>query len=145
MHLTTRLGSLSLVAMTFAAAGCGGGSGCNVSGKITLGGEPLKGGQISFVSTKGNVMTANLGDDGAYTLDGLTPGEMTVLIFSPPPPPVAPGGQAGEGTRKKLSSAQGAPAGGGQKVPEKYSDAATSDLKCTLKAGPNTFDKDLPK
>ncbi len=115
----------------------------SVSGIVTVGGQPVTSGQVSFVAPTGMVFTANIDVDGTYKLGGLPPGEMIVLVFGPPPPVKLPAG--GGAAAKKFAAARSAPAApaSGPAVPAKYGDTGTSDLRYTVTAGANTYDPPL--
>ena len=52
-----------------------------MSGKVTLDGTPLKGGRVDFANKSGgSSATAELNDDGTYTVDSLTVGEYSVTV-----------------------------------------------------------------
>lgn len=88
-----RLGVALAAAVLVVATGCGGGSADeldrqNVYGKVTLDGEPLAKGIISFDPDEGSVGTAPAGGvitDGSYNIEranGPTPGNYRVSIRS---------------------------------------------------------------
>jgi hypothetical protein len=58
--------------------GCGGGKGA-VSGSVTLDGQPLPIGNISFLPSKGPGATARI-EDGKYSVKGVPSGEMKVTV-----------------------------------------------------------------
>ena len=135
------------VAAVLAVAGCSRGAG-TVSGTVTIGGQPVANGQISFVTQAGMPYTFNIAADGTYQADGLPPGEMTVLVFVPRPPSAdrVPVGKSG--LAKKLAAARAAkpataPTPTGPTVPAKYADVTTSDLRYTVTTGPQTYDPKL--
>ena len=74
--------------LIFAATGCGGGADPNrlgIDGKVTLDGQPLKTGAITFVPTKLGQTTAGTISAGSFSVDrgiGLSPGNYTVEIHS---------------------------------------------------------------
>jgi len=130
------------VLLTAAAfvAGCGGGA--KVSGTVTLDGQVLKAGTVTFHPTgSGSVGTGTISLDGRYEIaagldKSLPPGEYVVTV---------------EATEAAIASAE-QPAGpprppGPAKrfTPAKYAEKATSDLKFTVKPGQNTIDLELKK
>ncbi len=133
---------LVIATLAIATAGCAPAVG-NVSGKVTVGGKPVTTGQVSFVAKTGMVYTANIEADGSYRVNGVPPGEMTVLVIGPPPPVTVPAGRAD--AAKKFSSATSTPAAAaaGPAVPAKYGDISTSDLRYSVTSGPNTYDPPL--
>ena len=141
-------------------SGCGGGSSGDrftgargqVSGTVTLDGQPLKSGcQVIFISTKGGHTAAGVvGGKGAYTLvykdkKGLPAVEYQVQLTAPV---VVASTQSVDPTKMaekmKLSSkSQGED--GDSPFPLKYGSTTTSKLTHTVKAGPNTADLKLEK
>ena len=131
-----------MVAMTFMSVlGCAGDKKKTniVRGKITFNGKDVPNGTITFFPESGPTATGEIKPDGSYTLttfqngDGAVEGNYTVVVVAmqnqvgrlpeertPLPPPI---------------------------VPEKYTSAATSDLRAEVKAGENVinFDLESPK
>jgi hypothetical protein len=79
-----------------------------VTGTLTLNAVPLTGGTIAFVTDDGTANSAEVADDGHFTMR-LAPGDYTVTIRS-------------------ASADENA-------LPAKYSDPRTSDLRATVKGG----------
>jgi hypothetical protein len=85
----------ALIAVSF-AAGCGGAPRSKVTGKVTMNGQPVKGGSLSFAplatDSKSNAKpaTAEVQEDGTFVVgtdkpdDGAAIGKHQVL-YSPPP------------------------------------------------------------
>lgn len=133
--------------LVLAAATClGGVCGCGteaeefpetfpVTGKVSLRGEPLSKGAISFVPTNGRPATANIEADGTYRLstfkpgDGAVPGPYRVTISAMDTDPMQMP-RPGDPPPKSL-------------VPKKYSKTATSDLKATVEKKTNEIPFDL--
>lgn len=139
--------------------GCGGSSGDgytgergNVSGTVTLDGQPLASGcQVLFIANKGGYTAGGvIGDGGKYTLvygggKGLPVGEYSVQLAPPlaaegAAPAVDPTQMAGKLTRK--SGKEAAETG---PFPTRYSSTTSSGLKFTIAAGNNTADFQLEK
>lgn len=91
------LGAVMLLGLT---AGCGGGSGNRVSGKVTFKGQPVPAGKIYFApdTAKGNSGPTGFADikDGAYDTSanegqGAPTGAVIISVdgFDPTPPPGA--------------------------------------------------------
>ncbi len=126
----------------FLASGCGGGQDVGyVSGKVTLGGQPLGQGSVVFHNpSKGIVVAAPLGPDGSYTVKthqgaGLPPGEYQVSI--------SPAG-VGSGETPLVEKPTPGPGSGGPAIPAKYLQPTSSGLKVTIKPGKNPpFDINL--
>lgn len=77
--LGRRLLALALMG-SFAAAGCGGGTG-TVTGKVYYKDTPLKGGNVTFVSTQGKPSkSASIGEDGSYKLEKVPAGEVKICV-----------------------------------------------------------------
>jgi hypothetical protein len=126
MRIVTALGIVAL--LLFTLAGCGGkGAIAKVSGKVTVGGQPVTGAMINFVSPETGVAASdNLDAGGAYDIQaGLKPGTYKVFVVpassaDQPPMPGKPPPKASE-----------------SKVPLKYRSDATSGLTAELKEGDN--------
>jgi hypothetical protein len=131
-----RLGRRGAVVLFWVAGvwlpGCGPGDNlpecAPVSGKLTIGGEPLASAMITFHPEKpGNSGQAASEPDGTYVLntygthDGAIVGKHTVTVERYlPPMPTQPGG--------KIPSAKAT-------VPKKYTKPETSPLKVEVKSG----------
>ncbi len=143
--------------------GCGGGSSGDgfkgargqVSGKITLDGQPLqKGCQVLFMGDNGGyTATGVVGDDGRYTLvygggKGLPVGDYKVQVA----PPVAVAASAANtavdpmkmASQMKLKSGSQKPEDTGP-FPSKYGSTGTSGLRFKVEANQNTADFNLEK
>lgn len=103
-----------------------------VRGKVTYNGKALPNGTIMFTPTSGPTATGEIQQDGSYTLttfrkgDGAVPGKYTVVVV------------ALKDTGDRLPEERAAlppPI-----IPERYSSAATSDLRAEVKEGENTID-----
>ena len=114
-------------------AGCGSEFGATVSGVVTLDGNPLTPGQVTFApSGPGSLpATSKLESDGSFELltqkkPGLAPGTYKVAVQAFRPPDV-PKGQRTFTPSEPL-------------VPEKYLSVKTSGLEFTVEPGNNTID-----
>jgi hypothetical protein len=127
---------LCLLAVALAAAGCGGGTKTYpVRGKVIYNGKAVPNGTVMFISATGPPVTGEIQKDGSYSLkttgagNGAPAGTYTVVVVAmedmadrlpegrnPLPPPL---------------------------VPNKYSNAATTDLKAEVEAKENVIDFDL--
>jgi hypothetical protein len=117
--------SVLVVAATLALSGCGGPSSSSVSGKVTLGGQPVTKASVNFFNAKtGVAASAPLGADGSYKItENLPAGSYAVSIVpladvSRPP---MPGQAAAEATVSP--------------VPGKYQSDASSGLTADVKPG----------
>lgn len=132
----------------FVASGCGGGAGdapelAAVTGKITVAGEAVSGGTITFTpdnskGTNGPASGGEIGADGTYTLYG---------------PGGAPGAVIGSHKVTVVCAADPGEVSGGESstepykciIPARYGDIKVTDLSADVKdeeAG-NTIDLDL--
>jgi hemoglobin len=92
-----------------------------ISGKVTIDGEPLTHGFVTFTRTGGPSYSANVLKDGTFTFKkGFPPGEYTVTIVNTTTPP-----EPGE---KRVP------------IPEKYSNPETSAIRFTAAKGLGVFD-----
>jgi hypothetical protein len=117
--------------LSLAFAGCSEGAKGTVKGKVTYKEAPVTGYVLNLVwKEKGFAATIPVGDDGSFSLaDPMEPGTYTAYLSPKPPEPQPPG------TPLKKSSVG--------KIPAKYADAEKSDLKVTLKGGPNELPLEL--
>ena len=133
--------SLAVAVCLGAAWGCGsaGDEGFPVTfpvqGKVTLKGQPLPKGSISFIPSEGRPSTAIIQPDGSYVLstfkekDGAVPGRYRVTVTATDADPMQmprPGGPA----PKSL-------------VPKKYNRPETSRLEAVVDKKSNEFPFDL--
>jgi hypothetical protein len=128
---------LVVVALTSVLVGCSSDRmrTAPVKGKVMYKGKPVPNGTITFNPASGPTATGEIQADGTFVLttyrkaDGAIPGKHTVVIVAmqdmtnklpeertPLPPPI---------------------------VPDKYTSAATTNLKVEVKDAPNNFDFDL--
>jgi hypothetical protein len=121
------------------SAGCTGGGTGTVKGKITVNGNPLPSGLITFESQTGkkNAYAAAI-RDGMYETDQIPSGPCKITVVHSAIPAPESGGNDLLAGRKG-----GARVAGVVEVPRKYHSSDTSGLELEVKAGANTFDKDL--
>ena len=102
-----------------------------VSGTVTLKGSPLPAGTVLFFSKElDSTSRSTIKDGGKYTFPVPIPvGDYLVCISDPPTPP--PGGM---GPAEKPIQVN---------VPAKYRSFDTSELKFTIKPGPNEYNIEL--
>lgn len=116
--------------------GCDDGTGheVRVSGRVIVGGQPIKNLVIWFIADKsGSGFQANIQSDGQYmlTLLDVKPGDSFQIAIAEPDTP---------GAGAKLDSA-GIPVVEGTRILSKYYDASTSGLTATIESTePQTFD-----
>jgi hypothetical protein len=149
----------SMVAL--ASAGCGGGAAATVSGKVLYKGAPLKGGNVTFVSTEGKTsISAAIKEDGSYQLANVPVGAVKICVETEslrsqvtrsmskgpgtsgvPPSYKAPPG-ASEQTGYKPPEPQDTSSRYVQ-IPPQYAKADTTDLTYTVKSGSQSHDVEL--
>lgn len=114
---------LALLFVCMVGCGDSGPPSGTISGKVTLGGEPITSGNVSFYSEQlGSGAQASISQDGTYTLaNALQTGEYQVAV-------------------RGVDGNPGEPEPEPTKVPKKYWMEATSGLTVTLNPGANTFD-----
>lgn len=127
---------IGLLVVSPALLGCGGKGGMGtVSGKVTLDGQPLADGLITFVPADGNSPTAGGKiKDGVYSVQASTGSQKVVINASKV-----------TGSRKAYADDPNSPVITTTKeiLPEKYSSAPTTELKVEVKGGSNTANFDL--
>lgn len=135
--------SLCVVLVVGSFLGCGGDDGPElgqVTGTVTLDGQPLPGGTISFIpdnsaGTTGPLSDSEIGPDGTYVLNGAggrqgaVIGKHVVTVIGPPDL---------SNTSRDPNDPEPAP-GPPVKVSGKYADSTTSGLTAEVKAGENTI------
>ncbi|WP_254513780.1 carboxypeptidase-like regulatory domain-containing protein [Anatilimnocola floriformis] len=127
-----RVLGLALLLCAFAVTGCGSGLG-DVTGTVTLEGQPLPNVNVMFENTQKNTRATGTTDAaGKYRLstnakdDGATLGDCKIAVNQPGPADSS----KGEGPRI---------------FPVRYERADSSGFTYTVKAGKNTYDMDLKK
>lgn len=123
--MTRRLVLALLPVAVLALVGCGPGWG-SASGTVTLDGELLKDGVISFHPDGGGATAYGTVKDGAFSIatgqqDGLTSGKYKVTVSASTIPK--------EGTTETAKLI----------TPAKYAKPASTDLEADVKPGPNSF------
>jgi hypothetical protein len=137
---TIRLLSHPLIALLcLGLAGCGGPYDSSVTGVVTLDGEPLPRGTVSFSPESGGPAAfGQIESDGQYVLrtgqaEGVRSGSYKVTVAANEPPAVARGKDGGP------------PPLGKPITPEWYHDPNASGLTATVKPGKNGIDFKLSK
>jgi hypothetical protein len=112
-------------------SGCSGPNAASVSGNVTLEGQPLTTGMVSFYPEGGNGAPANgqIDSSGNYSLStgtdsGLAPGKYIAIVVATKDPP-----QPYDKTGAEIPPIPITPA--------KYGSTTTSDLRVEVKAGKN--------
>jgi hypothetical protein len=137
----------------FALAGCGGSGSGNVEGKVTLDGEPVAAGRVSFRSADGkNTAFAKIAPDGSYRILDVPCDTMRVTVT-----PLdkferiklqreangakAKGGARGPEAQARPEIAEKLEAS--MKIPEKYQNADTSGLRVNVKGGTTIYNIEI--
>ena len=140
--------SLILTCILLCFVGCGPRTGV-VSGEVTYKGKPVPGGLLTFRPSdpSHNSVSYELDRDGKYSLE-LPVGEAIICIdnreFEPRPataPAIPPGMSLPAEVVKSMQASSKESAKVSDrwvKLPEKYYQVETSDLKITVKGGPQT-------
>jgi len=104
-----------------------------VSGKVTLEGQPLTAGIVLFMTEDGHAASVPIGTDGSYTLQ-IRPDRFKVAVTPPEDPdPLA-------------SPPAGPKSGSGDvAISRRYRDLSSSGLTFDAKEGSNTFNIELKK
>jgi hypothetical protein len=115
---------------------CGGGPPMGeVSGKVTFEGRPVAEGRVSFMNTTAGTGGEGQLKDGAYTLSApLPPGDYKVMVT-----PLTVRQQDG-GKGPVVGVEKPAP-----DIPPKYRTIGSTDLKATVKGGPNELNFDMKR
>lgn len=133
----TRAAAVAAAALSLFVAGCGGGGG-TVSGTVTLDGNPLKTGVVTFHPVAGGAAAIGaVTKDGSYevaigTETAIPQGEYLVTVDGSEPTTSEPG--PGPPTP---------PAPPRRIIPDKYANKDTTDLRATVKAGSNKIPLEL--
>lgn len=133
MHSSLRRLSIGFIACSV-AAGCGKEKPAStVSGKVTLAGQPLEVGVVTFFSSTGSTGTSEIGPGGTYSLmgpnkeEGVAPGSYTAVVM----PSMAQIKKAHNDPRVRVKDSP---------IPLQYTSAASSPLKYEVAVGPNAID-----
>jgi hypothetical protein len=135
-------------------AGCGGPRLGTVSGRVTVGGEPVTSGVVMFQPDDGPAAVGAIGPDATYTLttrkpgDGALVGRHRVTIQATKVGPgrlVEPKSIEEEIERSRQRGKVLVAGAVTWLVPQKYAQLETSELTATVAAGANTIDFDLPR
>jgi hypothetical protein len=137
-------------------AGCAGSG--TITGKVTYQGRPLTGGTVLFTSTRGRgTRTAQIGEDGTYTITDMPGGPVKIAVETKSAQPVSRPEQTADG-KHVGGPPPGAAVPGGMKptvygdpskvrnaepIPEDYADPDKSGLNYTVKRGRQEFPIEL--
>jgi len=119
--------------------GCGGEPMATVSGRVTVGGQPLAAGQIAFEGD-GQLLASRIGPDGRYQLRNggtiqVPPGDYTVILAPPPPELIED---------PKTTEIRPAAPGDQSRYPVKYRSPETSGIRQTIPPGNSEIDLEFP-
>ncbi|MEM9186684.1 MAG: hypothetical protein AAGB00_09340 [Planctomycetota bacterium] len=129
--------SLALGGVLLASVGCGGPFDATATGVVTLDGEPITRGTVSFQPQfEGSLAVARIDDSGGYRARtgreyGLAAGEYVVTVVAREPPASATGRDGGP------------PPAGRMITPDWYRSGQTSGLSFTVERGSNTINLEL--
>jgi hypothetical protein len=119
--LQIQLPGFATLALALLAIGCGGSSNAvHVQGKVSLRGEPLPRGVVTFFPASGRPVSAPISSQGEYSAK-LSPGEYTAIVNVGVPLP--PGYKEGDPLPKPEFD-----------LPTEYTSAARSKLTATVSA-----------
>jgi hypothetical protein len=127
-----RFGLTALV-LSLLTTGCGSGNNQEgptgeVEGTVTLNGEPLAGGGISFYDAETGNSVGGAIVNGTFKFSESVPAGEYLVAVQPPPPPQPDDQASGE-----LASVVDV-------IPDGYKDGSTSGLVATVVEGPNSLD-----
>ena len=130
--------AVAAAAMSLFVSGCGGGGG-TVSGTVTLDGNPLRLGVVTFHPVAGGPAAIGpVTKDGTFELTigndvTIPPGDYLVTVDAGEPTPY----------EMPVGAAPKPPPPPKRITPDKYANKDTTDLKVTVKAGSNKIPLDL--
>ncbi|MFO0843004.1 MAG: hypothetical protein U0797_11515 [Gemmataceae bacterium] len=147
------LGPVALLVAFALLAGCAKPTG-SVSGKVTHKGKELPSGTVTYFTPDNQVVAAQIGSDGTYSIPKLTAGKAKISVKTPQkinqPPSAAdsskmmakmdPSKMKGTDTSAGASASAPKAPTPGVPIPSKYGDPETSNLTFDVKAGANNHD-----
>lgn len=130
-------------------AGCSGEKTVTVTGTVTLDGQPVTGGTVSFLPKSSGVpITAFISTEGTYRAESVPAGEVVVTLRPPPPEGDSPGQVIKKRGELKGEAPEPPPPPPGADIPSRYADPETSGLSTnikTAKQGETVYDIPLTK
>jgi len=126
--------------LAIALAGCGASTG-SVTGKVTLNGEVVNGGTVTFIGSDQKVVTAPISAEGEYTIPKLPPGAAKIGVMPLPTMPKGKGmdmmdpSKMGGGAEKPSE-----PPPKPRPIPKRYQDPEKSGLTYTVTKGSQEHD-----
>jgi hypothetical protein len=124
-------------------AGCGPSHG-TVTGTVTLNGQPVTDGQVSFLGQDGTIVTSMIDSSGKYRIAQFPVGLAKVTVY-PPMDMAAVGDTLKNQGKEKGPPKMIAPPQPKSDIPSRYSDPNTSNLTVEVRRGEMTFDIPLEK
>jgi hypothetical protein len=123
---------------TFAASGCGRGTG-SITGEVKYNGRPLPIGDIAFLSQEGDQQVRHADIiDGKYSIPSIEVGHAKVVVTTWQPTP-----RKGSGSALSGAATAPAPVPKAILIPKRYGIPDESDLTYEVKRGSQTKDFDL--
>jgi hypothetical protein len=125
--------------------GCGPSHG-TVTGTVTLNGQPVTDGQVSFLALDGTIVTSMIDANGKYRIPEFPVGPARVTVY--PAQDMAALGDTIKNQGKEKSKGPPkltAPPPTKNDIPPRYSDPQTSSLTVDVRRGEMTFDIPLEK
>jgi hypothetical protein len=101
-----------------------------VSGKVSLNGQPLPGGVVTFFDSEGQSRTGGINKDGTYTVSNIAPGKAQVSVLTLNERP-----SIRDPENKNATSL-----GTYVPIPAKYMDKEQSGITLDVKTGKQPFD-----
>lgn len=158
MRNTLRFAPLLAGLLAFGPAGCSSGDGLNhggkLTGKVTIDGQPLKGGNVTVLSENGkHSVQGFINGEGTYSVPEPPLGKVTIVVQTahlrgsvvPKGDPSAKGAGKGEGSRGMTLPDPKDIGLGYTDIPERYESGATSGLTVEVKPGDQTHNIELTR
>jgi hypothetical protein len=117
-----------------AVSGCGAGRG-DLSGTVSFAGKPLAHGSVLVVGSDGIAKGSPIQSDGTFAVKDIPAGAVKIAVTSPQPEKIKVGmRKQGEAPPPKVDSTRWF------RIPDKYGDFETSELRATIRRGTNKLD-----
>jgi len=132
-------GAFFLAGLILVSTGCKPGEPTGeVNGKVTLNGQAVSSGTVSFIPATGVPVSASIQPDGTYTVRDVPLGESIITVLDTPAPGTEPGKTDKPKAGERAPAKKAEPPGGS--IPPRYSDMKTSGLRFSVEKGSNSFD-----
>jgi len=143
-HAPTRAAGFIATAFSLVLfSGCGPSHG-TITGMVTLNGQPLSDGQVSFLAQDGTIVTSMIDSNGKYRIPQFPVGLAKVTVY-PPMDMAAIGDTIKNQGKDKGPPRLTAPPTPKSDIPSRYADPQTSNLTVDVRRGEMTFDIPLEK